>query len=490
MDEAIVKHTKMLVVGSGGNAIALAVSLIRAGYSDLGIITKHHDFGGAWLQNTYPGCEVDCKSAAYQFSFDLNADWSALYATQPELKNYLQKVARDGGLYERTIFNCAMTNARWDETRAHWIVGTTCGSMAADHLLLATGFLEEAVTPDLPGFDSFRGASFHSSRWPAGYTGKGERIAVLGSGSSAAQIVPAMQETADHVYQFQRTPTWMLPKGNRALSAEEKQALRSDPAELQKQRDEVIEMQETAWNDVFVGSNSAFYLEISQKFLADEVPDPVLRAHLTPDHALGCKRPVISDNYYRSLGNPNVTLVPEGVTRIEDGRLVTASGREFEVDTIVLATGFYFGGHILDLVQRRDGQSVGSFQAGHPRAYKAISVAGCPNLYLVGGPAPNGQIWNGLYPGEGVAAYVIRVMEYLQAHDLRAVEVTHEAEIAWKAATDEILDKSPVVAGGCVNYAQDSKGHNKATWPGNLASMTMAMSHFEASDYHAIRGLP
>lgn len=480
------KRTKMLIVGSGGNGISLASNLHQAGHSDFLIITKHSDFGGTWLQNTYPGCEVDCASSVYQFSFSPNPDWSALFVRQPELKSYMQRVAAENGLYERTLFDCEMTYARWDQSNCGWLVDTTQGPILAEHLMLATGFLEEAVVPRIEGMETFTGRHFHSSQWPVGYTGANERIAVVGSGSSAIQIVPELQKYASHVFQFQRTPTWLLPKNNRVLSLAERQRLAASAEEMENHRLVVFEQEEELWQNTFVSMNGEEYEQLALAHLEQEIVDPELRRLLTPTHPIGCKRPLVSDNYYRSLTAPNVELVPEAVARIDDNSVITAGGRVFEVDAIVFATGFYFGGHILNTVERRDGETVGDYQAGHPRAYKAVSVAGCPNLYLVGGPAPNGQIWNGLYPGEAVGTYVLNILDYLQRTSLRALEVKEEAERAWKRAADAVLDQAPVVAGGCTNYSQDASGHNKAAWPGTLRSMTTELSMFDPDKYETI----
>lgn len=480
------KRTRMLIVGSGGNGISLASMLHQAGHSDFLLITKHSDFGGAWLQNTYPGCEVDCASSVYQFGFRPNPDWSALFVGQPELKSYMQRVAAENGLYERTIFNCEMTYARWDQSGYCWVVDTTLESIQADHLMLATGFLEEAIVPEIEGMETFSGRYFHSSTWPAGYTGANERVAVVGSGSSAIQIVPQLQEHASHVFQLQRTPTWLLPKNNRTLSQAERERLAASAEEMESQRLAVFEQEEQLWQNTFVSMNGKEYEKLALAYLEQEIADPELRRLLKPTHPIGCKRPLVSDNYYRSLTAPNVELIPKAVTRIDGSSVVTSDERVFEVDTIVFATGFYFGGHILDTVERRDGRIVGDYQAGHPRAYKAVSVAGCPNLYLVGGPAPNGQIWNGLYPGEAVGTYILNILEYLESNRLRAIEVKEEAERAWKAAADAVLDRAPVVAGGCTNYSQDALGHNKAAWPGTLRSMTAELSTFYPGDYETI----
>ena len=486
---APVRRVSILIVGSGGNAIGVAALLARAGHDDIAIMTKHGDFGGAWLQNTYPGCEVDSPSSVYQFEFDENPRWSSLFAGQQELLDYLRDVARRNGLYERAMFDTELLDAHWSRDERCWIIDSTHGTVTAAVLILATGFLEEPVIPQIPGMDSFGGRIFHSSRWPAGYTGAGDRVAVVGSGSSAIQIVPALTPHAAEVIQFQRTPTWVLPKQNRRLLAEEIDMLERSPAERQALRAEAQAEEERNWSAIFLALDDVAareYEQLSRDFLHDQIADSQVRAHLTPGHPIGCKRPLVSDDYYGSLNAPNVRLVPSAVESIGLRCVTTADGDRFEADVIVLATGFYFGGHILDRVHRRDGLSVASLQQGRPRAYKAISVSGCPNLFLVGGAAPNGQIWNGLFPGQAAAPYIIGALDHLREQGLVAIEVSEEAESDWKAQADELLDRGPTVIGGCHNYSQDDTGRNKAAWPGSLESLRAAHSIFDPTDYFEV----
>jgi cation diffusion facilitator CzcD-associated flavoprotein CzcO len=486
---APVHRVAILIVGSGGNAIAAAVLLARAGHADITIMTKHADFGGAWLQNTYPGCEVDSPSVVYQFEFDPNPRWSSLFARQPELLDYLRDVARRNDLYKRAMFEAELLDARWSVDEHCWIVESTHGTVTAGVLILATGFLEEPVIPEISGMDSFGGPIFHSSMWPDGYTGAGDRVAVVGSGSSAIQIVPALAPRAVEVIQFQRTPTWVFPKQNRQLPAEEIDMLERSPAEREKREVAVQEEEERNWSAIFLGLDDAAakeYERLSREFLHEQIAEPEIRTLLTPDHPVGCKRPLVSDDYYGSLNAPNVCLVPSAVASMGPEFVTTSDGDRFDVDAVVLATGFHFGGHILDRVRRRGGQTVAARQQGRPRAYKAISVSGCPNLFLVGGAAPNGQIWNGLFPGQAAAPYIIGALAHMRDHGLIALEVSEEAEEAWKAGADTLLDEGPTVIGGCLNYSQDETGHNKAAWPGSLESMRAAYAMFDPTDYIAI----
>ncbi|WP_030619297.1 flavin-containing monooxygenase [Streptomyces fulvoviolaceus] len=484
-----VRRTKVLIVGSGGNGISAAVLLKQAGIEDFVIITKHNDFGGVWHQNTYPGCGVDGAISIYQFSFAINPEWSTLFAKQPEVAAYLRKVAADHDLYARTRFGTEMLGAEWLEDSACWSVSTTGGTYHADALVLVTGFLEEPVFPKIPGVDSFEGRIFHSSMWPEGYTGEGDRIAVVGTGSSALQIVPSMQKAARQVTVFQRTPAWILPKNDRVFTAEDMASFRESPEILLQQRQEIFEYAERMWENAFLmkdPAESQKFEDMARAYLEEQVPDPELRRMLTPDHQFACKRPGASDDYYAALQEENVELVAEGTAEIGAGSIRSTGGREFEVDTIVLATGFLYGGHVLHKIKRRDGRTVGEVQQGHPRAYKSVEVSGCPNLFLIGGAGPNGQNWNGLACGEVVGAYLVKVLQYMEEHGIRAVEVHESAETEWKRRTDEILAHGPTVAGGCVNYSQDDTGHNKAAYPGNQREMEAALSKFETAVHHVI----
>ena len=478
--------TPILIVGSGGNGIGLAALLDAAGHREFRIITKHADFGGAWFENMYPGCEVDNPSAVYEFEFHRNHGWTALFAKQPELLAYFQDVATVYGLYERTSFGVELLSAQWSNDRMHWVVQTSQGPITTSMLILATGYLEEAVMPDVPGQDEFRGPVFHSSQWPEGFTGDGLRVAVVGSGSSAIQIVPALQPVAAEVLQFQRTPTWVLPKNNRQLPPEEIALLQTSAAERQRRQEESLAEEEQNWAAIFLALDEAKadeYQQIAMDYLTESVADSEMRKVLLPAHRIGCKRPLVSDTYYPSLSASNVTLIPQGIVAMNEQGVVASDGTSYPVDAVVMATGFYFGGHILHRIHRRDGQTIGSHQAGRPRAYKAMSTAQCPNLFLVGGAAPNGQIWNGLFPGQAAAPYIAGAIAYMQEQGFAAMEITEEAERRWKDDADQLLDRGPTVRGGCVNYSQDEEGRNKAAWPGSLASMRQAYQRFDPTDY-------
>ncbi|WP_416972137.1 flavin-containing monooxygenase [Streptomyces sp. 4F14] len=483
------QNSKVLIVGSGGNAIAIAARLQQEGI-DYRIITAHSEFGGTWFINRYPGCGVDTPAAIYQFGFALNANWSHTYPAQSEVYEYLCSLAKDYRLYEKTDFNTEMTACSWDSEAQSWAVDTTSnGRYFAQHLVLATGFLDVPIDGRIPGRDVFTGRIFHSQQWPEGYTGQGDRMAVVGSGSSALQIVPAMQAVAASVKVFQRTPTWVMPMNNHTFSEDERQQFAANQDLLLQARTEEDARRSSFFRTLNgSGPERDAQLEImtakALQYLEEQVPDPELRKLLTPDHNLGCKRPGHSDKWYQALQQPNVELVPEAAAEITEREIISLSGRSFEVDTIVLATGFHWGTHILNRVHRRDGQSVADAQAGHPRAYKGLMVSQCPNLYLVGGSGPNCRTaGNGLRTGEITSSYVVKSIEYMDKIGVRALEVREEAETAWKRRADEVNATGVSSTGECTNYVSDKFGNNMADWPGDERDQTAAMNQFVAGDY-------
>lgn len=485
----IIDRVKVMVVGSGGNGVAAGIQLKNNGVDDFVIITKHTDFGGVWFQNRYPGCALDDVIMGYQFDFAVSTEWRSTHASHEEVAEYIQKVAADAGLYEKARFDTELLAAEWLEGEAAWKVTTNQGDYLAEFLLPVTGYLEEPVVAQIPGMEMFEGRIFHSASWPEGYTGENDRIAVVGTGSSSLQIVPAMQRVAEQVVVFQRTPNHIMPLNKRVFTEEERDEWRNNPDRVAQERAEFLAARDDLWRNVILteGSANAAELEkVAMGYLETQVPDPELRAKLTPKHDFGCKRMGGSDEFYTTLQQDNVELVPEAAAKIEADAIVSASGLRFAVDTIVLATGFLFGGSILHRIKRRDGQSVGAYQSGRPRAYKSVSVAQCPNLFLMGGAAPNGMTWRGLSAGTVVTGYAIEAMKYMGSQGIRAMEVKEPHELEWKQKADKILAVSPMVAGGCVNYYQDDEGFNKAAYPGCQGDYEAEMAHFDPDAYQVV----
>lgn len=483
-------HTKILIVGSGANAISPAVKLSLRGETDFRMITKDSDFGGVWHVNRYPGCITDIHVSAYQFSYEVSGEWSSSHPSAAEMATYLRKVAKRYGLYEHVDFGTELLSAEWDADNLCWVVVTNLETYHANILILSTGFLEQLKYPDLVGMDKFAGKIFHSVHWPEGYIGEGERIAVLGTSASGVQIVPEMQKVAEHVYVFQRTAMHLLPLNREVYTEQELERRRSDRELIVREREEKIAFFEKMAEDALFKSETPQQVAERQAVIDAHrerlVPDPDLREKLTPKYLLGCKRPTRTDLFYPSLQNRNVTLIAEGAVALDERHVISSSGAAYEVDAVVMATGFHWGGDILNRIRRRDGKTVADYQSGHRRAYKSVSLSGCPNLFLVGGAGANGAVWNGYAPGELVPPYIFSVLDYMRAGSISAIEVKEEYELEWKARTDEVLSKAAIVVGGCVNYMLDESGHDMSSWPGTMSDMDRAMQEFEPSHYQTV----
>lgn len=476
--------TKFLVVGSGANGISPAVKLHQRGEDDFRIISRHSDFGGVWHANRYPGCITDVPALVYQLSYEMKYDWKSTHAEQEEMAEYLRDVARKYGLYEKTDFNTELLMSEWLEDEGCWKVTTNGKTYHAKFMIVATGYLDKLKYAALEGKETFKGRLFHAGEWPEGYTGAGDKVAVLGTSSSGVQIVPAMQKVAEKVIVFQRSPVHLAPLNRKFFSPEEIEHRCNSIDELEKEREEFVAFVEAA--ALGQGSSEAMADREARvnAHRESQVPDPVLREKLTPKYMMGCKRTTQTDMYYPSLGQPNVELVAEGAVALREHSIVSASGQEFDVDTVVMATGFEGGGDILSRIRRRDGELVSDHQKGHRKAYKSVSIANCPNLFLVTGV--NGAVWHGYVPGEVVPNYVFHVVDYMEKNGIAALEVKEDAELAWKSWADDKLSKSPTVIGGCSNYCLDESGHEMQTWPGDTQSFMEAMDEFTPGDYEAV----
>lgn len=484
---AEVARVEFLVVGSGANGISTAALLKKSGFDDICIITKQADFGGVWLVNRYPGCTTDVAVAAYQLSWAKSYDWTSTHASQAEMLEYLQKVARDSDLYRHARFGTEMLSADWLEEEQAWKVATDKGDYIARFLIISTGFLEEPAVPDLPNRARFKGRLFHSADWPDGYTAEGDRIAVVGTSSSGVQIVPTVMDVASHVYVFQRSSIHILPLNRQYYTPEEIQQRKANPAAVDVEREGIIAHLDKLASGVILGKDPetvALMESIALQHREAQIKDPELLQKMAPQHIMFCKRPTLNDKFYLSLQAPGVELIDEAVADVTDHGIVTASGAEYPVDTVVLATGFRPFGNIATRIHRRDGATVAEHQRGHRMAYKSVSLSGCPNLFMIGGP--NGFTWNGFSPGEMVTPYIIRMVTYMNDRSIRALDVDAGAEAAWKAHADEILADAPAVIGHCNTWGLDESGHEQCFWPGSTADMQAEMSEFVPSAYHAV----
>lgn len=489
MADVTVPAVDVVVVGSGFGGIAVVRALREQGVHDVVVLERADSVGGTWRDNTYPGCACDVPSHLYSFSFAPNPDWSRLFSPQPEIESYLRRVADDLGVTASIRFGCALEAARWDDAAARWRLTTTDGDLSCRVLVLATGGLSEPAVPDLPGLDRFAGPVMHTARWDHGVDLAGRAVAVVGTGASAIQVVPALQPVAARIDLYQRTPAWILPRRDRAVAEWERRLFRAVPAAQRAVRGGQFWRREL--------TTSAFttrpaLMDLARRtalaHLARQVPDPVLRDLLTPRYAMGCKRILLSDDFYPAVASDTVDLVPHAVTAVSPTGLVAADGRERAADALVFATGFHVtdppvAGRIRDSAGRPLAEHLGR----HPAAYKATAFPGFPNLFLVTGP--NAGLANNsmVVMIEAHARYIADAVAGMQRHGVDALEVRREAVARWDAAVQAASEGTVWSSGGCRSWYLDATGRNAALWPWGTRRFEAATRRFDPGAYRLRR---
>ena len=331
---------RLAIVGAGFSGIGMAIRLRQQGIDDFVILERAGDLGGTWRDNSYPGCACDVQSTLYSFSFAPNPHWSRTFSPQGEIWEYLRRCARNFDIDRHFVFGEEVSSATWDDASQQWKLTSTSGEWRASGMILANGPLSEPVTPTLDGLDRFAGHVFHSARWDHAYPLHGKRVAVIGTGASAIQFVPKIQPAVERLHVFQRTPPWIMPRRDRAIPGWRRALYRRAPAAQRAERAALYALREAMFLPFRHPGASRIVESIARRHLAAQVHDRALRERLTPDYRIGCKRILLSDDYYPAIAMPNVTLVTDRIAAVSAGGIVTADGRERPVDAIILGTGF------------------------------------------------------------------------------------------------------------------------------------------------------
>ena len=460
-------HLHIAIVGGGFGGLGAAIRLRQQGIDDFLVFERAGDIGGTWRDNSYPGCACDVPSHLYSFSFAPNPSWSRSFSSQPEIWAYLSECAQRFEILPRLRLGHEVRQASWDDGRQHWRVDTSGGTWTADVLIAATGPLSEPSIPALPGLDSFEGTAFHSARWDHDHDLTGRQVAVVGTGASAIQFVPEIQPRVGRLRIFQRTAPWVLPRRDRALTGAERRLFRTVPATQRLARSSIYWARE--------GLTAAFLhprlmrlpQRLALRHLREAVPDPGLRARLTPDYTLGCKRVLLSNDYLPALTRQNVEVVTAGIDEVRPHGIVTDDGVEHPADTIIFGTGFHvsdmpFG----DRVRGRDGRTLAQVWQGSPKAYLGVAVAGFPNLFLLLGPNTSLGSTSVVLMIEAQVEYVLRALELMRTAGVATVEPRPEAQRAFLAEVDARMRPTVWSAGGCASWYIDRTGRNSALWPG------------------------
>ena len=475
---------QIVIVGAGFAGVGLAIRLQQAGIEDFTILDRAATIGGTWRDNTYPGCACDVPSQLYSYSFAPNPDWSRSYGQQPEILAYLRAVAAEHGVPERVRFGTELREARWDDEAGHWVLDTDRGTLTARVLVSATGPFGTPIVPDIPGLDRFAGASFHSLHWDHSHALAGERVAVIGTGASAVQFIPRIQPEVERLLVFQRTPPWILPRFDRPTSAVERRLLQRLPALREGLRKALYWMFEGLGLVIFVDQRFArAYEGVGRWQLRRQVPDPALRARLTPNYRIGCKRAILSDDYLPSLTQPNVDVITDTIVEVREHGVVTADGTEHPVDTIVYGTGFEVPHDGAARVRGRDGRSVLDIYRERPQSYLGTCIAGYPNFFMFLGPFAAAGNQSALYMLEAQMAYIVDALRTMRARGVGRLEVREEVQDAFVSLAERRSVDTVWLTGGCRSYYQTPDGRNAGLWPDWSFRFGRRMRRFDADAY-------
>jgi len=479
-----------LIIGAGFAGLAAAIKLDEAGERDFVVIEKDSDVGGTWHINTYPGAECDVPSQLYSYSFALNPDWSKVYSPQQEIWEYTKRVAEESGVLDRFVFDTAVLDATWDETAQRWRVTTTNGEYAARTVISGSGGLSEPRLPEIDGIDTFQGEIFHSARWNHDVDLAGKRVAVIGTGASAIQLVPELQKTLQssggHMDVYQRTPNWVIPRNEREFTGIEKAAFRHVPG-LQRLARAAVYLQLESRAPAFTRFPAALKVVESQcrKSIAKAIKDPELVAKVTPTYRAGCKRILISNAWYPALAADNVDLVTSPVAKITGDAIVTEDGEERPIDVLVVATGFYVTEPpIAQHITGRDGRTLAEVWGEHGMAgYKGTTIHGFPNLFQIVGPNTALGHSSMIFIIESQVRYIVDAARTMRREGLGAVEPTAAAQDEWTATVQERMKPTVWTTGGCASWYLDKFGNNTTLWPGQTFTFRQHLSRFDVDKY-------
>ena len=463
---------RVVIIGAGISGICLGIKLKQAGIDSFAIFDKSDGVGGTWRDNTYPGAGCDVPSMLYSFSFELKTDWSRLFSPQKEILEYLEHCTDKYGLRPHMCFRTEIADARFDAAEGVWRIRTTAGEAhIADILASGVGQLNRPQWPDIPGLDEFRGTTFHSARWNHEHDLTGEDVAVIGNGASAIQFIPCIAPKVRRLAIFQRSPNWMIPRNDRELSERERERLGRHPVLARAFRYLIWARLEARWPAFSKGSFAGRRLEnFSKREMKKVVSSPQLQALLTPEYPVGCKRILISDDYYQAIARDNVDIVTSPIERATADGLVCADGTSHRFDTIILATGFKSTEFLCPIdIRGREGRSLGEAWREGAEAYLGVALAGFPNFFMLYGPNTNLGHNSIILMIERQVGYIMQCIERSRGRNLRTFEVREDAMVRYNAAVQRSLKKS-VWDAGCESWYKTESGKITNNWPHSTIS--------------------
>jgi cation diffusion facilitator CzcD-associated flavoprotein CzcO len=475
------------IVGAGFGGLGAAIKLKQAGLTDFAVFEQSNYVGGTWRANTYPGLACDVPSHLYSFSFALNPDWSDTFSGGPEIWDYLRACVDRFGIGPHLRLGHAVHETAWDDREQRWRIETSRGAFTARVLISSTGPLSEPSIPDIPGLDSFQGTTFHSAKWRHDLDLTGRRVAVIGTGASAAQFIPQIAPQVSALTVFQRTPPWVMPRRSRPITRLERGIYRAVPGAQRLMRTALYWGREAFAVGFLHPRLNRTTQRLAAAHLRRQVPDPALRAKLTPAYVMGCKRVILSNDYYPALTRDNVEVVVDRIREVRPHAVVTEDGVGHEADTIIFGTGF----HVTDPpfprhVRGRGGRTLAEAWTPTMRAHLGTMVAGFPNLFLLLGPNTGLGHTSVVLMMESQLHQILAALRHMRRTGVAAIEPAPEAQERFGAYLDAKLASTVWNSGGCASWYLDANGHNSTIWPGYATGYRLRLRRFRPADYRPV----
>ncbi len=490
MNAQSLRTPSVIIVGAGMTGILMTIKLREAGITDITILEKKANVGGTWRENNYPGVACDIPAHMYTYSFEPNAEWSHRFAHGNEIQEYFERVGRKYGVTEKVRFNEAVVNSVYNNGK--WTVKTNKGdTLEADFLIGATGILHHPAFPDIKGLDSFNGKMFHTAQWDQSVDLSGKRVGVIGTGSTAAQIIPELTKEAKKVSVFQRTPQWIFPLPNKTFDEKQKQAWRANPNKMHRLRKWYTRGIEHIFSKAVTGHKlqHAFVDFMCKRNLNKSVKDPVLREKLRPDYTVGCKRLIINSTFYEGIQKPNADLVTEGIERIEERGIITKDGNLHELDVLILSTGFHPFNFMRPMeMYGKDGLNINDAWSRKIQAYRSVLLPNFPNFFLMLGPnTPIGN-FSVIAMSEVQTNYILKLIDLWRESKIDTVEAKQEALVSFNQYLKAGM-KDTAWVGGCQSWYLDGDG-DPAMWPYSWKRWVTEMAQPNVNDLNMDRARP
>ena len=480
---------EVAIIGAGFSGLGAAIQLKQQGIKDFMVFDKAEGVGGTWWVNRYPGCACDVPSHLYSFSFAPNPDWSRRFAPRAEIQAYLEDLVRQFRLPERIQLNTEIVQASWSDKDRRWHLVDAMGRHWRTRVLVpALGGLSRPAWPDIPGLDTFAGEMVHSQQWAEMLDLSGRRVAVIGTGASAVQLIPPVARQAQRLDIYQRTPNWIIPRPDRAIGPRRRALYRRMPWLQKLARFGIWAISEIRV-PAFLWSNR---LAAGHRWLANwhrrrQIDDPQLRENMKPDYDIGCKRVLLSSDFYPVFNQQHVELITNGIARIKADAIVDSAGQRREIDTLILATGFRATTPVPDgLIIGRNGLDLAKHWQDGPQAYKGTTVLGFPNLFMLAGPNTALGHNSVIMMIESQIAYLLSAVDYMRTRNVDQLEVSADAQEQWNDMLAGRLERSVWNDGGCRSwYLHPTTGRNSTIWPGFTLGFRQQLRRFDPENYEA-----